>query len=50
MTVTRAAAIGDGLYQLDLPLGGTARSDYLIAIEAARQGESTRTLVPIRVR
>ena len=44
------AAVGDGRYQVDLPLGGTARGDYLIAIEAARQDESIRTLVPIRVR
>ena len=38
------------IYQLDVPLGGTARGDYVIAIEALRGGESTRTLVPIRVR
>jgi VWFA-related protein len=43
-------AVGDGMYQLDLPLGGTAHGDYVIAIEARRASESTRTLVPIRVR
>lgn len=44
------APVGDGPYQLDLPLSASARGDYLIAIEAARGAESVRALVPIRVR
>ena len=46
----QAGSLTQGIYQLEVPLGGTARGDYVIAIEAVRGGESTRTLVPIRVR
>jgi hypothetical protein len=48
--VLPVTAVGDGLYQLDLPLGVTARGDYLIAVEAVSGAESVRALVPIRVR
>ena len=50
MRALPVAAVGDGLYQLDLPLGAVARGDYLIAIEAGRGTETTRALVPIRIR
>jgi hypothetical protein len=50
MRVVPVTAVGDGLYQLDFPLGATARGDYMIAIEAASGTEPIRTLVPIRVR
>jgi VWFA-related protein len=50
LRVLPVTAVGDGLYQLDLPLGATARGDYFIAIEAARGSEPVRVLVPIRVR
>jgi VWFA-related protein len=42
--------LAQDLYQLDLPLGGTARGDYVIAIQASRGRESARAMVPIRVR
>ena len=45
-----AGALADALYQLDLPLGGTARGDYVIAIQASRGRESAHAMVPIRVR
>jgi hypothetical protein len=44
------AAVGDGLYQLEVPMGAIARGEYFIAIEAARGAEPVRVLVPIRVR
>ncbi len=50
LRVLPVAAVGEGLYQLDLPLGASARGDYFIAIEAARGSEPVRVLVPIRVR
>jgi hypothetical protein len=50
LRVLPLATVGDGLYQVDLPLGPTARGDYFIAIEAARGSEPVRVLVPIRVR
>ena len=50
MRALPVAAVADGLYQLDLPLGTAARGDYLIAIEAGRGTETTRALVPIRIR
>jgi hypothetical protein len=43
-------SVGDGVYQLDIPLGASARAEYVIAIEARRGAESVRTLVPISVR
>jgi hypothetical protein len=46
----RVVAIRESLYQLDIPLSGSGRDDYLIAIEATRGAESVRTLVPFRVR
>jgi hypothetical protein len=48
--VLPVTAVGDGLYQLELPLGVTARGDYLIAVEAVSGAESVRALAPIRVR
>jgi VWFA-related protein len=42
--------LADALYQLELPLAGTARGDYVIAIEASRGRESARVMLPIRVR
>ncbi len=50
MRVLPVTTVGDGLYQLDLPLGTAARGDYLIAIEAARGAETARVLVPVRIR
>ena len=50
MRALPVAAVADGLYQLDLLLGTAARGDYLIAIEAGRGTETTRALVPIRIR
>ena len=50
LRVLPATAVGDGVYQLDFPLGATARGDYMIAIEAADGAEPIRTLVPLRVR
>ncbi len=44
------APVGNGMYQLDLPLSASAPGEYVIAIEARRGNESVRTLVPIRVR
>jgi hypothetical protein len=44
------AAVGDGLYQLEVTLGAIARGEYFIAIEAARGAEPVRVLVPIKVR
>ncbi len=42
--------VGDGVYQIDLPLSVSARGDYLVAVEATRGAESVRALVPVRVR
>ena len=44
------SAVGDGLYQLEVPLGTIARGEYFIAIEAVRGAEPVRVLVPIRLR
>jgi hypothetical protein len=32
-----------------LPLSSNARGDYLIAVEAANDGQNARMLVPLRV-
>lgn len=45
-----AAAIKEGLYQLDVPLSVSLRDDYVIAIDATRGTESARAMVPFRVR
>ena len=50
LRVLPVAAVGDALYQLELPLGATAHGDYFIAIEAARGSDPIRVLVPVRVR
>ncbi len=50
MRALPVAAVEDGLYQLEVPLGAIARGEYFIAIEAARGQEPVRVLVPIRVR
>ena len=44
------APLGNGLYQIDIPLSVSVRDDYLVAIDATRGTESTRVLVPFRVR
>ena len=46
-----ADTIGSGTtYQVDLPLAATAvRSDFLVAVEAARGEERARLLVPLRI-
>jgi len=46
----RVAALKESLYQLDVPLSGSGRDDYLISIEATRGAESVKTLVPFHVR
>jgi hypothetical protein len=38
-----------GRYQIDLPLGATARGDFMIAIEASLSGEQVQSIVPLRV-
>lgn len=50
LRVLPVTAVGDSLYQLDVPLGATARGDYLIAIDASHGAAPIRTLVPVRVR
>ncbi len=44
------APLGNGLYQVDVQLGLSVRDDYVVAIEATRGIETTRALVPFRVR
>jgi hypothetical protein len=44
------AQIRESLYQLDIPLSGSGRDDYVISIEATSGAESVRTLVPFHVR
>jgi VWFA-related protein len=44
------APLKDGVYQLDVPLSVSLRDDYLVAIDATRGTDSTRALVPFRVR
>jgi hypothetical protein len=46
----QAAPIGEGVYQITLPLSASLRDDYVISIEVARGAESTTTLLPFRVR
>jgi hypothetical protein len=43
-------SIGNGVYQADVQLSLSVRDDYLIAIEVTRGAETTRALVPFRVR
>jgi VWFA-related protein len=43
------AALAGTSYQIDLPLSSNARGDYLIAVEAANDGQNARMLVPLRV-
>ena len=50
MLALPVAAVGEGLYQLEVPLGSIARGEYFIALEAVRGAEPVRVLVPIRVR
>jgi VWFA-related protein len=38
-----------GRFQIDLPLGATARGDFMIAIEASLSGEQVQSIVPLRV-
>jgi VWFA-related protein len=38
-----------GRYQIDLPLGATARGEFMIAIEANGSGEQVQSIVPLRV-
>jgi hypothetical protein len=45
-----AAAVKEGIYQLDVPLSVSLRDDYVIAIDATRGAESARAMVPFRVR
>jgi VWFA-related protein len=44
------AQLKEGVYQLDVQLSVSVRDDYVIAIEATRGTESTRALVPFKVR
>jgi hypothetical protein len=44
------AALGNGVYQIDIQLSVSIRDDYLVAIDATRGTESARALVPFRVR
>ena len=44
------ASMGNGVYQVDVQLSLSVRDDYLVAIEATRGAETTRALVPFRVR
>jgi len=37
-------------YQLEFPMGSVARGDYLIEAAATRGADTTRVLVPFRVR
>jgi VWFA-related protein len=39
----------DTTYQIDVPIASIARGDYLIAVAAAHDDESTRALVPVRI-
>jgi hypothetical protein len=50
MRALPVAAAGDSVYQLEVPLGAIARGEYFIALEAVRETEPVRVLVPIRVR
>jgi len=50
MRVLPVAPVGEGLYQLEVPLGSIARGEYFIALEAVRGAEPVKVLVPIRVR
>ncbi len=43
------SAIAPGRYQIDLPLGATARGEFMIAIEASSSGEQVQSIVPLRV-
>jgi VWFA-related protein len=38
-----------GRYQIDLPLGATARGEFMIAIEASGTGEQVQSIVPLRI-
>jgi VWFA-related protein len=38
-----------GRYQIALPLGATARGEFMIAIEASGNGEQVQSIVPLRV-
>lgn len=44
-------AIADrpGRYQIDLPLGATARGEFMIAIEASGAGEQVQSVLPLRI-
>ena len=44
------ATLGNGTYQIDIPLSVSVRDDYLVAIDATRGTQSARVLVPFRVR
>ena len=50
MRALPVAPVGEGLYQLEVPLGSIARGEYFIALEAVRGVEPVKVLVPIRVR
>jgi hypothetical protein len=39
----------DAPYQIEVPIASIARGDYLIAVAAAHDDESTRALVPLRI-
>jgi VWFA-related protein len=44
------SSLGNGVYQVDVQLSLSVRDDYLVAIEATRGTETTRALVPFRVK
>ena len=50
MRALPVAAVGEDLYQLEVPLGSIARGEYFIALEAVRGKEAVKVLVPIGVR